>query len=397
MFFKSGKTTSLFFTSSVLIMIALVVHYAGTGSGPGLPRYGDEDVYIECGVSYLGGAPPIECNFEHPPLAKYLIGLLYQIDPWRLSLRALYAGSALVIYVICKRLGLGRVAFICSTLFLLDTIVFNTYRFYLLDPFSVFFVLLSVYFSLHDRLIYSAIVMGLALASKLSAIPVFIGLVVFYLLKRRYRHLLVYTILVIVVYAMSYSADLSTGVDGIVRHHVMMYEYMSWRHGFSLPIALNGLTRLIARLEQWFYAGDIYIQLSISESSVVVFEETFREKSGKVLIVSIGAGSPVWYLFLPVLLFNTYRVFIHSVKDELKLMVLLAWLSLINVFAGTLDWYYVNTLPFLYINLCTFLHSLGNRRRVYVLIVTVVLMVQVLFFTATITGLLPFIVKYVFT
>lgn len=366
-----------------------------------LPRYGDEKVYIECGLMYIQGSPPINCNYEHPPLAKYIIGLLFTIDPWRLALFILYVLSSMVVYRLCRAIGIGSLAYVCLLFLLFDTIVYNTYRYYLLDPFSVFFALVGVYFAVRGKLVHSAVFMGLSIASKLQSIPLLLGIVLIYVMDRRVSDVFKYLVIIFIVYLTTYLMDLRIGVHGIIQHHLMMYEYMKWRHGFSLPIALNGLLRLMTRVEWWIYAGEIDVEISKVDSSMVVINETMREINGRMLVIGVGAGSPLWYLLIPALLINTYYLFTHGIHSAVDHMVILSWASIISVLAGPLDWYYVNTLPILYINLSILLHRLGYSGKIkdgkFRLILCSILCIHIAFGIATLIGVAPFTVRFLLT
>ena len=57
------------------LLITVIIHYLDIY----FIRFCDEVLYIKAGEAYLRGVPPIFINFEHPPLAKYLIGFFYII------------------------------------------------------------------------------------------------------------------------------------------------------------------------------------------------------------------------------------------------------------------------------------------------------------------------------
>mgnify|MGYP001114691524 CR=1 FL=1 len=53
---------------------ALLDEYASLGSEKGL--FSDDKLYALAGWTYISGASADTINFEHPPFAKYLIGVL---------------------------------------------------------------------------------------------------------------------------------------------------------------------------------------------------------------------------------------------------------------------------------------------------------------------------------
>jgi predicted membrane-bound dolichyl-phosphate-mannose-protein mannosyltransferase len=140
--------------------------------------YRDELIYVECGLKYINGLPPFECNFEHPPFAKYFIGLFSILGIARSIYVDLALASGVLLYLLIRDFSSGN--WICGlTVFsfsLFDTIVFNTHRFLLLDPVALFFALLSIYLLQRGYYSASAVAAGLAVASKYSVAPIVAGL-----------------------------------------------------------------------------------------------------------------------------------------------------------------------------------------------------------------------------
>jgi hypothetical protein len=276
-----------------------------------------------------------------------------------------------------------------SVLFLFDTIVFNTHRFLLLDPFAVFLALLSIHLFLRGCKRASAVISGLAIASKFSVVPIVAGLWLLTLVKeKRFKEPLTYLALAFTAYFSTFIMDLRLGWDGLIRHHVEMFKYMYWRHGFSPAIAVLGFMKLIARVEAWRYLGDYTFIVSTIGSTVELVNTTFTPVGKWYLIIYVGGGSPLWYLLLPSLLYATYLVLTRKATTGLKIIVLLSWLSMFNVAAGPLDWYYVNTLPFLYATLVLLIKHVAASRYKWVLLGLTI--IQLASFTLTITNVIPF-------
>ncbi|MEM2025638.1 MAG: hypothetical protein QXW94_05040, partial [Desulfurococcaceae archaeon] len=234
----------------------------------------------------------------------------------------------------------------------------------------------------------SAVFMGLGLASKASALPVLLGAVYLAYRDKGYRDSLNYLLIALAVYFSTYSADFSLGLDAIINHHIDMYKYMSWRHGFSLPIALNGLLKLLTRVELWRYAGELNAVITSVDGSFEILDQAFTPASKVLVVVGIGLGSFLWYLFIPSLLYTTYLALTRASDQELSAVVALSWLSLINVLAGPLDWYYVNVLPFLYLNACIALSRAFTYKFKYVAFFFSA--IQVVLFVATALGVIPY-------
>jgi len=383
------KNYYIFFIFLSFTTLLLVEQFIGFSN---LPRYLDEEVYVKCGLSYVvNSTPPMNCNFEHPPLAKYFIGFFSLLGIAGIVYFVLAIVSGVLLYLMINDYTSGDWCAELSIVvfFLFDTIIFNTCRFLLLDPLAVFFALLSIYFFQRGHRWASAVIGGLAIASKFSVAPIVAGLWLLLLFKdKRVKESLTYLALAFTTYFSTFIMDLRLGWDGIIRHHVEMFKYMSWRHGFSSAIAALGFMKLIARVEAWRYPGDYTFIVSTIGSTVELVNTTFTLVGKWYLIIYVGGGSPLWYLLLPSLLYATYLVLTRKATNGLKISVLLSWFSMFNVAAGPLDWYYVNTLPFLYATLVLLIKHVAASRYKWVLLGLTI--IQIASFTLTITGLIPF-------
>ena len=175
--------------------------------------YRDELIYVECGLKNIKGLPPFECNFEHPPLAKYFIGLFSILGIARFIYGGLARASGVLLYLLVRDFWGGN--WICGVIvflfFLFDTIVFNTHRFLPLDPVALFFALLSVYLFQRDYSA-SAVVAGLAVASKYSVAPIVAGLWLLLLFKdKRFKDSLTYLAFAFATYLSTFIMDLRLG------------------------------------------------------------------------------------------------------------------------------------------------------------------------------------------
>jgi hypothetical protein len=67
----------IYFLPPIPVLILICLCYIVFVQVVGVPiKYLDEKVYIECGLRYIGGDLPINCNFEHPPLPSTLLDCL---------------------------------------------------------------------------------------------------------------------------------------------------------------------------------------------------------------------------------------------------------------------------------------------------------------------------------
>ncbi len=396
------------FDFTLLILLFVLVLFCGLVFSvvgfSGFPSYYDELVYVGCGVEYVVNfTPPINCNFEHPPLGKYLIGFAVLIGLGNALYLFLVVGSSLLVYFLVRDLlGSGLLGFFAGFLLVLDTVFLNTHRFLLLDPPAIFFLLLSLYFVFsRSSALISGFFFGLGVACKFSVVPYFlVFLYVFVvrwgLTKRFFRGLLVFVCVSLVSYLSTYVADLVLGPYAVVQHHVAMFSYMFWRHGFSLPVALNGLLKLISKVEVWRYGGGFTFTFAgNANTTMFLVGSEFIPGSGSLVILGLGLGSVFWYVMLPSLMINTYRVLTRKPGFSEVFACVAGWVSLTTILPGPLDWYYVNALPLLYANVALLIKNLTrNREDILKYLVPGLVGVQSLITLLTLTGLIPYRISF---
>ena len=112
----------------------------------------------------------------HPPVGKWLIGIGIKLFGnnefgWRIIAAIVGSASVLLIYLIVQRLFNSLfLSNIAAALFALDGLHLVMSRVALLDIFLMFFILLTFYLILRDNLWLSGVVIGLAAATKWSAV-----------------------------------------------------------------------------------------------------------------------------------------------------------------------------------------------------------------------------------
>jgi len=127
---------------------------------------GDEGIYLHCGYQYVSGhltqvvaGATVPCNFEHPPLAKEILGLGLHLFGNTLtvgrSVTALFGiGTALFLYLVVRDLVGWRGGLVAATLWGLTpqagvengvtTHALRISRFAILDPYLCFFFALAL-------------------------------------------------------------------------------------------------------------------------------------------------------------------------------------------------------------------------------------------------------------
>jgi predicted membrane-bound dolichyl-phosphate-mannose-protein mannosyltransferase len=373
-----------------MLMFLLLSQAIGVLARPSnLPGYRDEEIYIACGNAYVMNlTPPILCNFEHPPLAKYIIGALHVLGISRTVFLLLYAlSSTMLMLIVYKVSGSLSLALTSSTLLFFDTLFFNSHRFLLLDPIAIFFSLTSLYLALLNRARLSAIAAGAALSSKFSSAPTILATLLVIAKRNGFRKVMEFVAIATLTYALTYLGDLRLGVLAIVEHHIKMFSYMSWKHSFSPALAAIGFLKLLTKVEVWRFGGNIFIYVTNMSNAWSVYSTSIVNGLGNYIVIGVGLGSPTWYTLFPMLLIATYKALVG--KDEaLEILCAWGWASLLNIIAGPIDWYYSNALPALYACLVTGLKIVTDKK--FNIITVLLLATSISLFTTTILGVVPY-------
>lgn len=147
--------------------------------------------YIPAGMAYIRGTLPDTVNFEHPPLAKYVIGFfaLCLNSPNFASL--LFGALTTITALALARTLIPEKSWAWTIVWLLtfDQINISISIDPMFDVFALFFALLGMYILLKakNRVSYAICggVFGLALASKWVAAFLILPSLVFLLIKRK--------------------------------------------------------------------------------------------------------------------------------------------------------------------------------------------------------------------
>ena len=174
----------------------------------------DEVYYVDGAKDYLtNGVETTKGAAEfvvHPPVGKWLIALGIQIlgdSPagWRLSAAIFGTFSILLIYLVALRLFSSQfLALVSAGLMSIDGLHLVMSRTALLDIFLMFFLLAAFLALLHERHIVAALLLGLALGTKWSAIY-FIAAILIYLLVINRRRALLYLPIIPITYFFTWS------------------------------------------------------------------------------------------------------------------------------------------------------------------------------------------------
>lgn len=155
----------------------------------------DEVYYVDGARDFLAHGVEVDGNkaefIVHPPIGKWAIALGIRIfgdNPfgWRAAAALVGVISILLVFLIAQRLfNSFFVSFVTATLMALDGLHLVMSRTALLDIFLSFFILLTFYLVIREKFWWAGITMGLALATKWSALYVLAALGLYLLIKQR--------------------------------------------------------------------------------------------------------------------------------------------------------------------------------------------------------------------
>ncbi len=335
------------------LLITVIIHYLDIY----FIRFCDEVLYIKAGEAYLRGVPPIFINFEHPPLAKYLIGFFYIIKlgsylPLITILLSVFLMSKIISQYLDK-----IYAYLYTIVVITDTLIINMLHFNLLDQVALIFTSAFIYAVLkfdltkgcsksNKEFLILGLLMGLALASKWSSAYVVLPALITACLFRRYwiKSCGLYLLLCIAFssYIATFAMDfIDGGPQLFIKHNIEMIKYMIWRHSITLPLVINGFLTLIGKVSFWSHQYHEYLTLIIANSTYINYTASVL-KMGELLIeFNCWLGSFAW----PLMFYYSLKLIYDSIKsrDNTWAVISLAILgsALLPILHGNIAWYYL--------------------------------------------------------
>ncbi len=340
-------------------------------------RSEDAKFYVEVGTKYINGLAPANLNPEHPPLAKYIIGAV-----------CFYGGSWLCKYFPCFIIVLTIIILVMcvyvvrctditrcillSLILVLDVLSLSMNQ-NLLDIYAQLFTSLTILcvlaFLFFDRRrclasIASSIFLGMSIASKLSALYPALGILIalFLVLWRRQgfvyalTRLLFICIIASTVFFSTYLMDIVKGGLNLLYSHLsFMLNYMLWRHGYTLPIAVNGILTAFTKLSIWRFAG--YADMIIVNGSISSIQITSNVNGVEIDFKPLIGSVVSW----PIVLVYTLVYGVRDVVDYLAgrgdekrfVIAATALSSMLMLLHGNIFWYYWTSIPLAYLYTAT--------------------------------------------
>lgn len=204
---------------------------------------GNKDAWSPWGKSPSG----VAFEWLHPPVAKEIMTLsmflLRSTDAWAWRLPGALFGilSVFLLYKLALLLFKNQIVALISTfIFSIDGLVFVQSRIGMNDVYLVTFVLLSVIFFVQKKYLFSALLMGIACATKWSGIYLAFMYLPILLYQRQLKTIVYFIIIPPAVYILSYTHYFLMGYkwSDFVELHNQIWWYQTHlkaTHAYSSP------------------------------------------------------------------------------------------------------------------------------------------------------------------
>ena len=320
----------------------------------------------------------------HPPLGKWLIGIGIKLFGnnefgWRVIAAVVGSASVLLIYLIVQRLFNSLfLSNIAAALFALDGLHLVMSRVALLDIFLMFLILLSFYLILRDNLWLSGVIIGLASATKWSAvfvIPLLILLTVNLAganLATWGKRFSQFVLTPIGIYLLSWSGWIFSS-KGWARDSGSNLFSSLWNYHVEIMNFHRGLT------EQHTYAANPWSWLVLGRPTSFYYEtpKNCGAQSCSQEILAIGTPILWWAGIFAIAI--TVGLFITN-RDRISAFILagitgtyLPWFFIQN--RTTFYFYAITIFPFIVLTLINVfnwaLNNQVNRKLIYGFVITV--------------------------
>ncbi len=253
--------------------------------------------------------PGVAYEWTHPPLAKEIMALSITIlnnsDPWawRIPGVTISLFSIFFVYLIgIKLFQKESYALISAFVFSLDGLNFVQSRTGMNDIYFVTFMLGSLYFLLGKRVFWSALFLGLSLASKWSAIYILPLFLILLLKERNMYKFLYYLVITPIVYLLTY---LPFFLDGhSIEQFIHLQQQMWWYHTglkathnysspwWSWPLNLYPVWYFVEysqdKMANIFAVGNFVVFWSGAIALIITAFELVKKKSFNLLIPILG-------------------------------------------------------------------------------------------------------------
>ncbi len=196
----------------------------------------DPEVYQVAGWHYIHGESPDKVNFEHQPLAKYLIGLSLMVFQNASYLQLIIAFLCLFLTIKLSRIAFGQSlwAFIPAVFLTADPLFQEQSRLVYLDIYQLLAILLLFFLVLKKRFVLSMLALGLVLLSNSVWSGMITGFVALFFVfikdRKNLWNFLKFVPITILVYLAGYLVFLlkNSPIDFIMLHIKQIRFYLSY-------------------------------------------------------------------------------------------------------------------------------------------------------------------------
>ena len=314
------------------VILALILSVAGLFRfwNLGVPNklVFDEVYYVDGAKDYLNSAVELTNGAAefvvHPPVGKWLIALGIQLfgdSPvgWRFSAALFGTLSILIIYLVALKLfNSPLLALISAGLMSIDGLHLVMSRTALLDIFLMFFLLAAFLALLYERHVVAALLLGLALGTKWSAVY-FIAALGIYLAFTYRKKLLIYIPIIPITYLLTWSGWLISNKgwsrDSSSNPLIALYNYHREILNFH-----TGLTT------DHSYEASPWNWLVLGRPTSFFYESPKTCGTDNCSQEILAMGTPIIWWFGLIAIFITLGYFIYR-RERTAGLILLALLS----------------------------------------------------------------------
>jgi len=314
----------------------------------------DDKLYALAGWHYIHGTSPDTVNFEHPPLAKYMIGLSEALFMNPALLGFVFSILTLIlVYVISRKLvTTSLIAMFPSVLLSLDKIYIQFSTSSMLDIYATFFAVMSLLLltSRKEEVIpLLGVTMGLGISCKWTSAFLLILPVLYYAVRHDLRGMKLYPLCIFLA-ALTYTASYAGffyaghGLHDFLDLQLKMLSFHQQRH-----LMASGIKPL--RILLVFLTG--------IEGPTQIQTLLINTDANNVTTIGSGSGVSLYWAYNPLTWPISFSASIlalyYSVRKDRDMMPLpLAFLLLLSSSASLGEpfvWYLLPGLPLAYISL----------------------------------------------
>ncbi len=365
---RAGKHFLVYSALLITIMLSATrIIATGARSSP------DSEIYSLAGWSYVQGQSPERLNFEHPPLAKYLIGISETVFGSEMVFSLVFGAlTLLAVYFLSKRILPSYFALLPSALIALDRLFLWSSSVLFLDIYATFFVTMytSLFLRFRDaKWLWAPLgfTIGLAIASKWSgafALPALVAFGVIEKDKNAIRSLLLSLPLAALTYMSTYGVFFLSGhslQDFISLQFQMLSYQTNLRFGKGTPPAFWLWFSVLTGIEGRGMMSKVTSASGLQTTSMqygVAMQDTFNPLTWPLSLVDTILS----------------LVFARKGRYRVGLFPAFAFLSFLGMmsYGQLFIWYLLPALPFAFISLSYMLWRLyastgGTTRATIVL------------------------------